>query len=206
MKKEMLSGHYFSERKRFIYKQGIVYFEVDRPYEFFFYAGLDLNEYRQVAIKGMPEECQILVQFNTNQLISNALNADDYDLSHWILSQSEGLGENNFVHRPYTYNTDNDYLIIHGEDSDLYTPFPLENIIDQDGNDCHSISDIDNVETLSVLDYEEWPYIFMSEEQIQKNIETINSIVDNCCHILKQQGYLVNNINDLISLYLESND
>jgi hypothetical protein len=203
MKNEMLSDPHFSERKRFIYKQGIVYYEVDRPYEFF-YAGLDLNEYRQVTIKGLPEECQILVQLNTNKLISNALNADDYDLSHWRLIQSEGLGENSFVHRPYSYNTDNDYLIVHGEDSDLYTPFPLEYIIDQDGNDCISISDINNVESLSVLDNEEWPYIFMSEEQIQKNIETINSIVDNCCNILKKKGYLVNNINDLISLYLDN--
>jgi hypothetical protein len=196
----------YKDRKRFIIINGIVHIEIDKPYENF-YAGIDLKEYSEIQITGKPIDCQILVQLNSNKIITKAFNvSDEFNLSHFFLLQYEILGANNFYQRSFRYDESHGYLIIYGDNREFYAPIPLENIVDQDENDCSSTLDVLNAETVTVSDDEEWPSIFMSEKQIKDNITKIDSIVNNCCDMLKKSGIIVKDINDLIALYLQATE
>ena len=191
------------KRSRFVIIDGIPYMEVSGLY-YRFYDGIDLTGLENIEVTGTPRDCQFLVALHSSGLI-HPDEDDEYNLSHWQLLEYHCLKEEDMLFVTFSSNLHLAYLILHGLESDLWVPLPFKNVIDEDGNDVNGFDNLRKNVTLSFSDDNAFPTIFMSENQINSNIKTVNKIIESSCRNLKMSGINPHNLKDLVLLYMKSN-
>ena len=192
-------------RSRFVIIDGTPYMEVEGPYDNY-YAGIDLTVLEHVEVTGTPKDCQILVALHSSGLIHPDGGEDDeYYLSHWQLLEYHCIKDEEMISVPFSSDLQTEYLVLHGLESDLWLPLPLENVVDEEGNDIKGFDELQENVALSFTDDDVFPAIFMSESQKNENIRVVNKIVDASCDFLRSSGTNARNLNDLVLLYLKSN-
>jgi hypothetical protein len=177
--------------------------EVDGSYDRF-YDGIDLTALENIDVTGTPRDCQFLVALHSSGLI-HPDEDDEYNLSHWQLLEYHCIKEEEMLFVPFSSDLQMEYLILHGLESDLWVPLPFKNVIDEDGNDVNGFDDLRENVTLSFSEDNEFPTIFMSENQINDNIKTVNKIVEASCRNLNMSSINSPNLKDLVLLYMKSN-
>jgi hypothetical protein len=192
------------QRSRFLIVNDLIYKEVDRPGDYY-YSGMDLTDVESIIVTGTTKDCQLLVALHSMGLVVMDSEYDDeWKLTHWHLLKFEYFEAHEMTSKPFTVNLEDDYLILHGENRIFYLPFPLDDIIDEDGNEIIDLKDTKDKKTLTFSEDEIWPSIFMSEKQIRENISTVHELVASNCERLRQSGIEANELKDLVKIYLNS--
>ena len=163
-----------------------------------------IHELLKYSITGYPSDCQLLVALNEDDVIYKALgNVNSSDLAHWSLLEYEQINEGEFTERPFSVDAIHDYVIVHGDNRDLYVPRRHGTIYDIENNECSSLEELVQTEIVSFSSsFDEW--MFISDEQDELNVQKIENIVNNCCAELNKSGIMAHSINDLIQLYIKN--
>jgi hypothetical protein len=195
---------------RFI-RDSTTYYSIDQPDVYFYDIGLNPINYFTIgdSIEGTRFlfamwECFISKETDEDDLYQDLYRYfDQYDQTHfsyWTLLDYEILSNEESHLTDYEIDSASKDIILFCKTCKMIIPYPYENIKNEDGDQIDEKDFAEN-KKLSFEEDDQFPILFMSDEQMSKNSDIIYKYYQEIVTILKSHEVEVNSINDLFNFY-----
>ena len=206
--------------KIYLYKNSEIFTFVGQPSYYFYDFGfnpLDSNTCEDILeqsrlIYAFYEMCSNANHIKENNKISSNIfkNLTEYfdvykddDFAYWSLLQYVSLYKQDLNNCSYRFDRETDNLILQIDDGELFVPYPYDNLVGEYENGEICEVDRSNYMYFETISYncDDFPLLFMSNNQLQSNETELNNILKDIITILNLNNYELKNCRDLKDFY-----
>jgi hypothetical protein len=198
-------------------REDITYFEIGQPADYYY--DLELNPLDNFPCDDILEKTRLLYALwelfvsvdidKQNRDLSNSLVADlrkyfeQYDapdFAYWALLHYKTIHSDELGWCSYEIEDVTNNLILHGVEIKLFIPPPYDNVIDEDGNDVDKIIG-SSAESLSFSQNEDFPVLFMSDQQLEESKMNVNKYYEEIFSIFRKHNMKLTKCEDMLKIY-----
>ena len=200
-------------------RESITYYAIGQPAEYYYDLGLiPQDNFLCDDILGKSRllyalwEIFIGIDINKpNRVLNNALvvdllkyfeQYDGSDFACWVLLHPhyETIKGYDLSCCGYEIEDETNNLILHGGEIKLFIPPPYHNVIDADSNEIDEIIG-SSIQSLSFYQNEDFPVLFMSNQQKDESEIEINEFYEEIFAIFKKHNFQISKCEELLKIY-----
>jgi hypothetical protein len=125
---------------------------------------------------------------------------DAPDFAYWALLRYETINADDIKSCSYEIEDETHNLILHGREIKLFIPPPYDNVYDEDGEEVEDIIGC-SAKTLSFYQNEDFPVLFMSNQQNEESEIEINKYYEEIFAIFHKHNIHIKECEELLNIY-----